>query len=126
MAQQHHALRLYTEADVHIALSDIQKRDLPSLRRAERIYKVPRRTLQRRRDGTRARRDCEPNSKRLTKLEEEVILDRVLNLGLHGVPPTKALVQDMANRLLRERGGKPVGKHWVDNFVKRTPELKKR
>jgi hypothetical protein len=32
----------------------------------------------------------------------------------------------MADRLLRERGGKPVGKHWVDNFVKRTPELKKR
>jgi hypothetical protein len=38
----------------------------------------------------------------------------------------KALVRDMADRLLRERGGKPVSKHWVDNFVKRTPELKKR
>ena len=111
MSQQHHALPLYTEADVHIALFDIQKRELPSLRRAEAIYKVPRRTLQRRRDGTRARCDCEPNSKRLTKLEEEVIVDRILDLSLHGVPPTKALVRDMADRLLRERGGKPVGKH---------------
>jgi hypothetical protein len=32
----------------------------------------------------------------------------------------------MADRLLRERGEKPVGKHWVDNFVKRTSELTKR
>jgi hypothetical protein len=64
--------------------------------------------------------------KRLTKLEEEVILDCVLDLSLHRVPPTKALVRDIADRLLRERGGKPVSKHWVDNFVKRTPELKKR
>ena len=32
----------------------------------------------------------------------------------------------MADRLLRDRGAKPVGKHWVDNLVKRTPELQKR
>jgi hypothetical protein len=64
--------------------------------------------------------------KRLTKLEEEVILDYILDLSLRGVPLIKALVRDMADRLLRERGGKPIGKHWVDNFVKRTPELKKR
>ena len=126
MSQQRHAVRLYTEADVYLALSDIQKREVQSLRRAEAIYKVPRRTLQRRRDKTRARRDCEPNSKRLTKLEEEAILDRVLDLSLRSVPLTKALVRDIADRLLEERGRKPVGKHRVDNFVKRTPELKKR
>jgi hypothetical protein len=32
----------------------------------------------------------------------------------------------MADRLLRERSGKPVSKHWVDNFIKRIPKLKKR
>ncbi|KAH5752178.1 hypothetical protein HBI55_244370 [Parastagonospora nodorum] len=32
----------------------------------------------------------------------------------------------MADRLLRERAGKPVGKNWVDNFIKRTPELRTR
>jgi hypothetical protein len=30
----------------------------------------------------------------------------------------------MANNLLTERGRKPVGKHWVDNFKTRTPEIK--
>ena len=55
-----------------------------------------------------------------------MILQSVLEASLRGVPLTKALIRDMADRLLRERGEKPVGKHWVDNFVKRTPELKKR
>ena len=32
----------------------------------------------------------------------------------------------MADRLLRERGGNPTGKNWVDNFIKRTPELRTR
>jgi len=32
----------------------------------------------------------------------------------------------MADKLLRARGGNPVGKNWVDNFVKRTPELRTR
>jgi hypothetical protein len=33
-------------------------------------------------------------------------------------------VQDMANDLLAERGGEPIGKHWVDRFKTRTPEIK--
>jgi hypothetical protein len=33
-------------------------------------------------------------------------------------------VQDMANDLLAERSGEPVGKHWVDNFKTRTLEIK--
>ena len=32
----------------------------------------------------------------------------------------------MADRLLRARGSNPVGKNWVDNFIKRTPELRTR
>ncbi|KAH5708172.1 hypothetical protein HBI81_256520 [Parastagonospora nodorum] len=32
----------------------------------------------------------------------------------------------MVDKLLRSRGSNPVGKNWVDNFVKRTPELRKR
>jgi hypothetical protein len=126
MLQQHQALRLYNEGDVQLAISDIQSNQIKSLRRAEAIHSVPRRTIQRRRDGKRPQRDCEPKSKRLTKLEEEAIVQRILEEGLRGIPPSKAHVQDMADRLLRERGGKPTGKNWVDNFIKRTPELRTR
>jgi hypothetical protein len=53
-------------------------------------------------------------------------VQRILDESLQGVPPSKAHVRDMANRLLREYGGKPTGKNWVDNFIKRTPELRTR
>jgi hypothetical protein len=49
----------------------------------------------RRRDGTRARRNYEPNLTRLIKLEEEVVLDNILNASLRRVPPTKALMRDI-------------------------------
>jgi hypothetical protein len=87
---------------------------------------VPRSTLRDRRHGALSRRDREPNSKKLSKLEEEALVRRILELDSRGTPATKAMVRDMANDLLTERGGKPVGKHWVDNFKTRTPEIKLR
>lgn len=33
------------------------------------------------------------------------------------------MFEDMANNLLAECGEQPVGKHWVGNFNKRSPEL---
>jgi hypothetical protein len=101
----------YNEGDIYLAISDINSNQIQSVKRAAEIYNVPRTTIQDRRAGRRARRDCELNSKRLTKLEEEVILQSILEASLRGVPLTKALVRDMANRLLRERGEKPVSKH---------------
>jgi hypothetical protein len=126
MSQQHEAPKRYTEADVQLAVLDIQNHQIRSLRRAEVVYSVPRKTIQRRRNGIHCRRDCEPNAKRLTKLEEEMIIQRVLEESTRGIPSSKADVGDMADKLLRERGSKAVGKNWVDNFIKRTPELKKR
>jgi hypothetical protein len=87
------------------------------------MYQVSRRTIDRRHAGIAARRDCEPNSKKLTKLEEEVIVRHILNLDLQGFPPTLGAVQDMANKLLAKRGAGNVGKKWPCNFVKRIDSL---
>jgi hypothetical protein len=46
-----------------------------------------------------------------------VIIQRVLEESLRGIPSSKADVGDMADKLLRERGSKAVGKNWVDNFI---------
>jgi hypothetical protein len=126
MSQQRKTQLSYTEADLQLALFDIRSQRVQSIRQAAAIYNVPEQTLRHRRAGKRFRRDCEANSKRLTKLEEETIVRRVLKESDRGFAPTKADVRDMADRLLQERGSKPVGKNWVDNFVKRTPELRKR
>ena len=126
MPQQHNTKSTYTEADLQLALSDINSQRVQSSYRAARIYNLPESTLKHRRAGRRLRRDCEPNSKRLNKLEEEAIVKRILEESTRGFASTKAEVRVMANKLLEERAGNPVGKNWVDNFVKRTPELRTR
>lgn len=125
MSQPQQSQKTYTEADLQLAISDINAQRVRSVNQAADIYNVPRRTLHRRRAGTRMRRDCEANSKRLTKSEEEAIVQRVLELSVQGLAPSRSIVREMADRLLRARDSHPVGKNWVDNFVKRTPELQK-
>ena len=57
------------------------------------------------------RGDCEPNSKKINKLEEEAIVQYILDESKRGFALTKSSVRDVADRLLRERGGKPVSKN---------------
>ncbi|USP80258.1 hypothetical protein yc1106_07532 [Curvularia clavata] len=111
------------EANVHLAVSALKKNQIQTERRAAATFNVSRATLHRRRAGRLARRDCQPNSKKLTKLEEEVIVDHILDLDLRGFSPTYAAVRDMADRLLAARGAGQVGVHWPRNFVKRTDSL---
>jgi hypothetical protein len=111
MSQQRNVQPAYTEGDIILAISDITSNQIPSVKRAAEIYNVPQTTVRRRRAGQRSRRDCEPSSKRLTRLEEEAIVQRILDESLRGVPPSKPHVRDIADRLLRERGGKPIGKN---------------
>ena len=51
------------------------------------------------------------NTKRLIKLEEDVIIQRVLKESKRGLHSPKADVRDIANKLLRERGRNPVSKN---------------
>ena len=91
-----------------------------------RIYKVPYKTLCRRIQGMPARSDISPNSRKLTKLEEEVIVRHILDLDSRAFPPRRSDVEDMANRLLAERDSGRVGKNWTSNFVRRQPQLSTR
>ncbi|EMD67891.1 hypothetical protein COCSADRAFT_70945, partial [Bipolaris sorokiniana ND90Pr] len=67
-----------------------------------KVYEVSRTTLQRRCTGMLTQRDCRPNSKKLTKVEEEVIVN-YFNLDLRRFLPTYAAVRNIANRLLTTR-----------------------
>ena len=96
------------------------------MQHAASVYNVPRTILRYRRAGRPARRDCQPNLKRLTKLEEEVIVAYILELDSRGFAPTLSTVRDMADQLLTARGAGNVGIKWPNNFVKRQPELRVR
>ena len=113
----------YNEDNIILAISAINQKQITSVNRAASTFRCPRTTLRRRRAGVAPRHDCEPNSKRLTQLEEEVIVRHILDLDSRGFAPTLGAVRDMADKLLAERGSSPVGKNWPMNFVKRTARL---
>ena len=111
------------EASISLAIQAISYNQIPSVNRAAATFNCPRTTVRRRRVGIAARRDYQPNSKKLTELEEEVITRHVLDLDARGFAPTLGAVRDLANKLLAERGASDVGRDWPRNFVKRTPSL---
>lgn len=49
------------------------------------------------------RRDYQPNLKKLTKLEEEVIIGYILDLDSRGFAPTLGAIRDIVDKLLAER-----------------------
>ena len=111
------------EGRIILAINSIEKHQFSSERSAVSSYDVARSTLRERRAGIKARRDCDANSKRLTKLEELVITNFILDLDSRGFPPRMNDVRDMANNLLSARSAGQVGINWPYKFVKRIPEL---
>jgi hypothetical protein len=81
------------EADIQLAISSIKNGQIQSSYRAAAAYEVPETTLRHRRAGMPARRDCQPNSKKVTQLGEEVIVSYVLDLDQLGFAPTYAAVR---------------------------------
>ena len=49
--------------------------------------------------------------KRLTKIEEEAIVARMLDLDKRGIGATRTIVEEIANNLRAARKEGPVGKH---------------
>jgi hypothetical protein len=79
MAQRSATLLVSNGTDVQLAISSIKCYQIQSNRRAAAVYNVCERTIRRRRAGKLARRDCQPNSKKLAQLEEEVIIKYILD-----------------------------------------------
>jgi hypothetical protein len=123
MPQRKNAKKPSNEADIQLAVKAIQCDATLSQRRAEKIYRVPQKTLSDRLAGASPRRDCTPNSTKLTSTEELVIVQHILKLDERGYPPRLTDVEDVANSILAERNQPHVGKNWAGTFVKRRPEL---
>lgn len=115
-----------TEANVILAMSAIDEKQLTSNRAAAKHYNVNKDTLRNRRLGKPARQDCIPNSKLLTELEERVIVEHALDVDSRGFQLNYDLLRGVADKLLADRGGRRVGVNWPATFVRRVPELKLR
>jgi hypothetical protein len=123
MAQPNTTQLPYDEDNILLAISALNKRQIPNVNQAAARYNVPESTLRGRLAGVTPRRDCQANLKKLTKPEEEAVIRHILDLDSQGFSPSLSAIRVMANRLLAERGAEPVGRLWPHNFVKRTERL---
>ena len=117
------------EGRLLLAISALKNQEIPNVREAARVYNVPRTTLRRRLSGQKSRAETRANSHKLTKNEEESLVQWILSLDRRGAPPRQSHVREMADILLAQRGTTPiqqVGEKWVYNFIERHDELKTR
>ena len=94
---------LQTESQITFTIQTMRNTPKLSIRRAAAVYKVPRSTLATCIRGIQARRDTKPSCQNLTIVEENAIVERIIELDSQAFPPRLSTVEDMANRLLRER-----------------------
>jgi len=85
------------ESRIILALEALKKDPKLSVRKAAAIYDIPRSSLGDRRAGIQPRRELPANSRKLTDLEEKVILERVLDLDARGFPPRLSDLREMAD-----------------------------
>ena len=98
------------EARINLALEAVKENPKLSLFAASKIYSISYTTLYHRRAGRPTRRDIPANSRSLTDLEEQTIVQYVTELYARAFPPRLCGVEDMANQLRRERDAPPIGK----------------
>ncbi|ESZ97150.1 hypothetical protein SBOR_2463 [Sclerotinia borealis F-4128] len=93
---------------------------------AAKLYNVPETTLRNRMNSLTPLQEYRPPTQKLTKLEEEVILQYILDIDIQGFAPRLSGVEDIANDILDTREAHYVGKLWAHRFVQHWPELKTR
>jgi hypothetical protein len=89
-----------------------------SQRRAATVFNIQESTLRRRRAGKPSRRNISANSSKLSRHEEEVVIQYIRKLDARGFAPTLSYVQEMTNQLLAACGGTQVGEKWARNLVR--------
>jgi 4-hydroxybenzoate polyprenyltransferase len=96
-----------------------------SIRKASLEWGVPRSTLQTRLHGVEPIRKTTAIQQRLSPTQEEHLATWIITQEALGVPPTHAQIKVFAERILRVSGDEgPLGKHWIQAFLKRHPGIK--
>ena len=112
------------EGRLTLAIQAYRTGQFKSIRRAAAAYNVRHQRLSDRLNNITFRPVTQPNCQKLTKSEEQTIVRYILDLDARGFAPRLCEVADMADKLLRERDGQPLGKCWAERFISRTDALK--
>jgi len=96
-----------------------------SIRRASALYGLKRSTIQDRLNGATSRSNANEANQRLSRAQEDRIKDWILAQDALKLPPTHIQVRKLAERALEVIGDtQPLGKRWIDGFIRRNPEIK--
>jgi len=111
-----------------IILAALQHRiDHPevSVRKIARLFSLSNTTLQNRlQHKTTPSPEAHEQQQLLTKVQESVIIDRIKDCDDRGIPLRRRHVLDMVYQLQKVNGKMgEIGKHWVDRFIARHPEI---
>ena len=99
------------EAQLILAIQSLKNNPQSSRRATAKIYNVPETTLRRRMAGTPSKAEQGSATSRLTKLEERVIVEYIIDLDSRGFSPRLCDVEDMANVIAEARDASRVGTH---------------
>jgi hypothetical protein len=105
------------ESKIILAIEAIRTSKKLSRRKAAKLYEVPFSTLNDRMNGHLPLPERRPANIKLSKLEEEVIIRNILDIDTRGFAPRLSSVEDIANFILKWRGGKRVGGRWAQRFI---------
>jgi hypothetical protein len=106
------------EHQIILALQALQSNKKLTIRKAAKIYNISYTTLNRRKQGRSNREAFTIKIRKLTILEEQVVLQRILDLDSQAFSPRLSEVQDMANLLLRDRDAERVGINWASRLCR--------
>jgi hypothetical protein len=112
----------YLESDLQQALEAVANGQ--SIKKAALIWGVPRSTLQGRLQGAESRKEAFASWQRLSSVQENHLTQWVLTQAALGLPPTHTQIRQFVQRMLAIKGdNRPLGKHWMQAFLKRNPSI---
>lgn len=102
---------------IDLALESLSIQDAPNIRRTARDFGVAESTLRYKWRGKTVSREeyLDNEGRRLTKAQEDALIDQINRLTDRGIPPTLKLVKNFAEEIISDS----VGKNWTADFVRR-------
>jgi hypothetical protein len=114
----------YTEDDMADALFDITDNSL-SQSIASNKYGIPQQTISDRLSGQTAKADQIQPHRRLNKNQEAHLVSWILRQESLGYAPSHSQIKACVKALIKRQGiTQKLGKHWVERFIDRYPEIK--
>ena len=129
---------LQHEDRIQLALEALRSGQIKIIRKAADAFGVPKSTLHRRVKGGGTRQEAQVKNRKLRPTEEAALIQWIESLDDRGMSPTIGYIRQMADLLLRERGGftlldasltstpvpaMTVGENWVQRLLHRHPHL---